>query len=254
LFPAIGLIQIGQHARADRYTYVPLIGILFLVVWAAAEIVDRKPRIRMMVISGMACVIVALLACTQMQMRYWHTSESLFRHALATTKNNALAHLNLATALAESGNLTEAEGHYAIALRIEPDSPDVLYNLGLIHAKRDETAKAIKAYQEALRIRPDYADALNNLAWIRAANSDADFRNAAEGIRFAQRACELTNYRNPTMIGTLAAAYAEAGQFEEAVKTGERAVAVAEQLGMTETAKINQELIERYQMRKRYVE
>jgi Flp pilus assembly protein TadD len=252
LFPAIGLIQIGRHARADRYMYVPMIGLLIIAGWALAELARRFPR-KVMIIraAAVACVAITIML-TRIHLGYWRTSETLFRHALAVTKNNAVAHNNLASALAEAGQLEGAQSHYQDALRIEPNATDVLNNLGMIHAKRGETAQAVERYEAALKLQPDYADVLNNLAWIRAANEQPEFRNGGEAVRLAQRACELTGNRKAIMIGTLAAAYAEAGQFADAAQTAERAVTVAETCGESEIAATNRRLAAEYRAGRKY--
>jgi Tfp pilus assembly protein PilF len=252
LFPAIGLIQIGRHARADRYMYVPMIGLLIIAGWALAELARRFPR-KVMIIraAAVACVAITIML-TRIHLGYWRTSETLFRHALAVTKNNAVAHNNLASALAEAGQLEGAQSHYQDALRIEPNATDVLNNLVMIHAKRGETAQAVERYEAALKLQPDYADVLNNLAWIRAANEQPEFRNGGEAVRLAQRACELTGNRKAIMIGTLAAAYAEAGQFADAAQTAERAVTVAETCGESEIAATNRRLAAEYRAGRKY--
>ena len=105
-----------------------------------------------------------------------------------------------------------------------------LPNSGLAHSQvaaallaNGQVAEAIAGYTEVLRSEPDLPIALNNLAWLRAAHSQAQFRDGAEAVRLAERACRLTAYQQPMLIGTLAAAYAEAGRFEEATATAEKA-------------------------------
>ena len=109
-------------------------------------------------------------------------------------------------------------------------------------------------YREALRLNPNLARALNNLAWMLAASPDDDLRNGAEAVRLAERACELTHDGEPLFIGTLAAAYAEAGRFPEAVTTAEKAAQLATSAGLKKVAEKNQQLLELYRAGKAYHE
>ena len=116
------------------------------------------------------------------------------------------------------------------------------------------TREAVAQYREALRLNPNLAGALNNLAWVLATSPDDELRNGAEAVRLAERACELTHYGQPLFIGTLAAAYAEAGRFPEAVTTAEKAEQLATTAGLTAVAAKNRQLLELYRAGKPYHE
>src|ERR1035441_6106299 len=116
----------------------------------------------------------------------------------------------------------------------------------LIHQSRKETSAAIDCYHKALKAQPDWPESLNNLAWILAANPDASLRNGAEAVALAERACKLTGYKEGIFVGTLAAAYAEAGRFQDAVNSAEKAHSLALAAGQKELAQKNQELLELY--------
>jgi tetratricopeptide (TPR) repeat protein len=116
------------------------------------------------------------------------------------------------------------------------------------------TREAVAQYREALRLNPNLAGALNNLAWVLAASPDDELRNGAEAVRLAGRACELTHYGEPLFVGTLAAAYAEAGRFPEAVTTAEKAEQLATSAGLKKVAEKNQQLLELYRTGKPYHE
>ena len=294
LFPVAGIVhQLGGHAMADRYAYIAYPGLFIAFTWLTVEIFNRI-NLAAPVIAAMGIAVSGiLLALTNLQARVWQNSETLFRHALAANKNNAVAHNYLGSALMRQGRLKEAEQHFADALRIpaefpfaqlkdaqinygvalarngkvdegmnqlfellrkRPNDEDAHYGLGLILQEKGDLAAAIEQYQEALRLKPEDADALNNLAWIRAANGKAIFRNGEEAVRLAERACEITRSRTAVMIGTLAAAYAEAGRFEEAIAAAERAQSVARELGLREVAEKNQQLLELYKARRAYHE
>ena len=117
-----------------------------------------------------------------------------------------------------------------------------------------QAAEAIAHYTEALRLEPDLAEALNNLAWIRAAHPRAEFRDGPEAVRLAERACKITESKEPILVGTLAAAYAEAGRFEEAVATARKARELALAAGQQGLAEKNQKLIELFSARRPYRE
>jgi Flp pilus assembly protein TadD len=118
--------------------------------------------------------------------------------------------------------------------------------LALLLTEQKRTSEAIRHYREALRLYPDTPEVLNNLAWILATDPQAENRNGAEAARLAERACELTKRKQAGYVGTLAAALAEAGRFEEAVRTGEEAAALADSSGNTQLAKTNRKLVELY--------
>ena len=165
LAPVIGLVQIGAQARADRYMYVPMVGLSIMLAWGVADLVRRAPRARpaAAVLAAAACLCCAVVAAAQVQ--HWRNSQSLFEHALAVTGGNYLAHNNLGSALEEiPGRLPEAIEHYQSALRINPDCAEAHNNLGNAWAQLPgQLPEAIAQYQAALRIRPAYVAAHLNL-------------------------------------------------------------------------------------------
>jgi tetratricopeptide (TPR) repeat protein len=168
LAPVIGLVQVGAQARADRYMYVPMVGLSIMLAWGVADLVRRRPRARpaAAVLAAAACLCCAVLAAAQVQ--HWRNSESLFEHALAVTGGNYVAHNNLGTALEEiPGRLPEAIAHYQSALRINPNSAEAHNNLGNAWAQLPgRLPEAIAQYEAALRIRPTYAAAHLNLGTV----------------------------------------------------------------------------------------
>ncbi|HEY3900018.1 MAG TPA: tetratricopeptide repeat protein [Chthoniobacter sp.] len=193
LFPTIGLVQVGTQAMADRYTYVPLLGISIALIWTVGELATR---LRLPKPATAAFVAVAVLACvtiTESQIRFWKDSETLFRHAVAVTETNSTAHVNLGIALDRKGAHDDAIAELETALKIDPASEAAHLNLGVIlgavgridealdhlqravelnprqaeaHfclgkalASRNRVAEAMAEYEEALRVNPDYVDA-----------------------------------------------------------------------------------------------
>jgi tetratricopeptide (TPR) repeat protein len=160
--------------------------------------------------------------------------------------NHEPARVQLGIARASHGKLDEAVEAFSAALRLQPDDASAQYHLAAALASQHKTQEAIGHYREALRILPDFAEALNNLAWILAANPDAHVREGRQAVVLAERACKLTGYKQPIMVGTLAAAYAEAGRFDEAVTNAEKARTMAEQANQMELAAKNRALLDLY--------
>jgi Flp pilus assembly protein TadD len=157
-------------------------------------------------------------------------------------------------ALAARGKFEEAIQAYHRAIQINPERASTYMNLGITLGQLGRTREAVAQYQQALKLDPDLPTALNNLAWALATSPDDQLRNGADAVRLAQHACELTHDSQPLFLGTLAAAYAEAGRFPEAVATAEKAEQLATNTGPTAlSAKIRQSL-ELYRAGKPYRE
>jgi protein O-mannosyl-transferase len=176
------------------------------------------------------------------------TNEALpcYREAVRLNAEFTEANRSLALVLGNQGQLGEAVSHFAKAASLATNAPEAHAQLGLALFGIGNSEQAVRCYRNALRLSPDYPEVLNNLAWILATDPNPALRNGDEAVEFAGRACDLTRYRAPVFVGTLAAAYAETGRFAEAVKTAERACRLAEESGQTELAARNLELLERY--------
>jgi protein O-mannosyl-transferase len=327
LVPVIGLVQVGMQRMADRYTYLPLIGVFVMLAWEIPERLGKWRWGRHVLAAAAALVLVAGVAATSRELSYWKDSERLFGRALEVAPanyialdnygrallkqrklpeaiqafraavdlrpdldpsrcglgsalqeqgkyeeaaeqfvrvlelqpdnvvallqlglmrgrqgkleeaadllsralrlhpNDAGAHNNLGNVLLLQGKYAEAARQLEAALRLQPNHTGALNNLALACKKLGRTDEALAHYREALRLQPDSLESLNNLAWTLAAHPDARFRNGPEAVSLATRACELTRYQNPTPLATLAAAYAETGQFREAISFAQTAQA-----------------------------
>jgi protein O-mannosyl-transferase len=320
LVPAIGLRQVGVQAMADRFAYLPLIGLFIMIVWGVADLTLRWPHRRFVLATAAGIVLTGLCACSVLQLRHWQDSFTLFRHAIEVDPNNYVAHGNLSAAYSAIGQFDKAREHAEQAVRIKPafmearlqlgllavfeekphdarlqyrnaiqNRPDALpvirrigeslvrdrhwsaaalhYELYLELAPDDLAARAERAmvlasaqrpveataeYRAILGRKPDWPEVLNNLAWLRATYPQPEGRDAAEAIRLAERACELTQRQQAVYLGTLAAAYAEAGRFADAIKTAQAARELARANGQTEIAKTNEKLLELYRANKPY--
>jgi Flp pilus assembly protein TadD len=383
LVPVIGLVQVGAQTMADRYTYLPYVGLFIVLAWGMAELAARLPAARFVLIPAAGAGLLACLICTHYQLQYWKDSLTLCEHALAVGGNNPVVlssegaalmgagryeegvrraqqaldmrpgipfvEAELAYGLEQLGKIDEAVRHYRAALDKDPNLPEPLNSLSWIlatgsggnrptntteaidlanracaiggnknprftetlaaayadagrfdeavaniiragklaaaagdHAqvKKDETLlalfrahrawhlhpspadlacdaarqaqaegdsrEAIARYREALRLDPDHVESLNNLAWILATDPDPHSRDGAEASRLATRACELTGYQQPFLIGTLAAAYAEAGRYDQAVAAGNKARKLFLEADMKDYAETNRILLLQY--------
>ncbi|MGO8688515.1 MAG: tetratricopeptide repeat protein [Thermoguttaceae bacterium] len=270
LVPVIGLVQVGFQSIADRYTYLPLIGIFIMAAWGAADLTAAwsARAQRRLWIPVAAAVLVAAAVQTRQQLRYWSDSERLFTHDIEVVGDNPVALWDLSAALEfrkeydgamdcyrrivkkdpedakgnnrfgrsllGHGRVNEAVGYLRQAARLEPEEKQFHYDLAsalLVQGKIDE---ALAEFHKTIALDRDYAQPYNSIAWIRATHPAAEFRNAAEAIAYAQRACKLSQNRDPHMLDTLAAAYARGGQFDKAVETARFAVALAKKAGDTE--------------------
>ena len=211
LVPVIGLVQVGMQAMADRYTYVPLIGLFIMVAWGFSDILKgwRYQRV-VFAVSG-SLVVSAFMIVTWVQVRYWRDSLSLFQHSLEVTVNNYQMHNNLGVALARQGRSQEAMAHYAEALRIRPHLPQVKNNIGGILFQEGRIQEAITQYVEALRITPNYADAHSNLgaALVREGKLEEAILHYEEALRIKPDYAEVHN--------NLGFALTRQGKLEEAV-------------------------------------
>jgi tetratricopeptide (TPR) repeat protein len=170
------------------------------------------------------------------------------------TPHFAEAQFDLGYALLQQGKADEAILHFQEAVKITPAYAVAQYNLGKAFLQEGRSVEAIDNYRMAIQINSDYVDALNSLSWILATCPDASLRNGDEAVEDGQKACTLTHYQNPLLVETLAAAYAEAGRFPEAIATAEKAEELATDDGQTDVVGKNRHLLKLYQASKAYHE
>ena len=163
LVPVSGVMQVGQQGMADRYTYLPLIGIFIVLAWGMGELFPRW-RCRQEALGATAVGVVALLGvATRQQVGFWRDSETLFRHTLAVTEGNYVMHHNLGVVLENQGRLAEAVAEHARGVALRPLSAESHYYLANALYRQGRTEEAVASYRQALLLKPGYGEAHNNL-------------------------------------------------------------------------------------------
>jgi tetratricopeptide (TPR) repeat protein len=281
LLPVVGIIQVGRQAHADRYTYLPQIGIYVAVTWLAAEW-GVKWRVGQAALVGlMTAVLAVLMVCAWKQTECWKDNETLWTHALACTTDDFVAHFKLGNVLMQKGKVDEAILHFQNTVQIRPAFAQAQNNLGGLLLQKGQVDEAIPHLQMALQINPNYGKAhinlanafmqkgredqaivhfqnalqidpanmevQNNLAWLLATSAQASLRNGRKAVELARQANARTSGNNLLLLNTLAAALAEAGQFPEAVETARRALQLAEAQSNTNLARALQFELKLYQ-------
>jgi len=247
LVPVIGLVQVGDQALADRYTYVPLTGLFIIIAWGVPDLIAkwrfRKPALAASAIA----VLLALSICAYLQHRHWRDTITLCEHALEVTEDNYVAHFCMADDSLRKGKIDRAIADYRQCLRIKPSYFKALGGLAAALRRQGKTDQAIKYYTQAIRRKPGWVFPVNNLAWLLATHKETKFRNPKEAVRLAHEACKLTNYENPTILDTLAAAYAIDNKFHQAIQTAEKALELAE---VTRQKKLTEQIRNRLRLYK----
>lgn len=174
LVPVIGLVQIGAQARADRYSYIPLIGIFIAAAWELCLLVERRPSLRAVVACAVAALLASFAVTSAHAVSLWRDSVTLYRHALSVTERNWVVHYSLAQALERLGRFEEARAQHEAALAIRPQGVDVLQNYAAFLRNRGDLVGARKFYEAALGVAPGFLEARNNLGAVLAAQGDAE--------------------------------------------------------------------------------
>jgi len=354
LVPVIGLVQVGNQAYADRYTYLPYIGLFIILAWGIPELLAKLPFRPLILGTGFLLVTVACFLQTVKEVHYWKNGLLLFGHAIEVDPKDETAWAILGSENARWGNdrlaldcydhslalnrnfnlvwhdaglllvreerYAEAEHAFRVSLentRRKKDKVELNNDIGNVLVAEDKAGDAIAAYQNSLELSPDQpivqtelgrlffhenqydqADAafekaihlnptneeaqvclgmilqgkgrdseaiphyrkaievnsnsfvaLNNLSWLLATDPNPELRNGPEAVPLAQQACQQTGYKDVSVLGTLAAAFAEAGQFNDAVATAQKALQMADQQGKAELASSLQAQIKFYESR-----
>lgn len=220
LVPAIGIVQAGGQAMADRYTYFSTVGIVIALIWTIGEMMKKLnwPFPRLAVFAGLPLVLLGLL--TARQLTYWRNSESLFRHVLAASPGNIVGYENLSTALMAQGKLDEAVSVALEGLKYHPKLPLLHNNLGLAYSALGQRAAAVEQYQIALTANPDFPASLNNLG-----NLLREDGKVSEAARLLEHAL-LLEPEDVEVMNNLALVYEDAGRKEDASRLYQKAIGI----------------------------
>lgn len=222
LVPVIGLVQVGNQALADRYTYIPLTGLFIIIAWGLSDLL-AKWRYKEITLTLSAMLVISVMSiCTHFQLRYWRNSLTLFQHALDVTENNYEMHFCIAGPLCEQGKLNEAVYHYSEAIRIRPDYHAALNGLGVALYKAGRVDEAIGYYKRALELNPNSAEANSNLGLGLA--SKGRFADAVLYYRVS-----LTTMDEISTRISLGDALVGLGRFQEAVTEYEKVLRIQSQ-------------------------
>jgi uncharacterized membrane protein YhaH (DUF805 family) len=242
LVPVIGVVQVGLQGHADRYTYLPQIGLYIVLTWLVVELL-RQIRYGFVVLPIAATtVIAAFTARAAAQTAAWRNSESLWGTTLVFTHDNDVAHANLADLYLRQGKLEEAISHSRQALAIRPNNADAENNLALALRRRGDVEGAIAHWEKALQHNPHQLNAEFHLAWVLATSPQAQVRDGARAVQLMQDLLQHANAGGAMVLRTLAAAYAEAGRFSEAMTTAQSALELAvrqNDSGLAEDLRLN---------------
>ncbi len=218
LVPAIGLVQVGAQAMADRYAYLPLIGLYVVMVWGCGDLLRDSRRRNFLALLLVAVTITPLALVTQRQLRYWLNGVTMFSHTIAVTKNNYVAENNLGLSLLEQGRFLEAVGHFEAALRIRPDFAVAYHNLGVALQALGRHEEAARAYRQEIQINGGTGE-----AYYRLGISLSREGKLSEAVAVFRKAIEHWPDA-PGGYAELGTVLTALGRFEEAKKAYEQAL------------------------------
>jgi tetratricopeptide (TPR) repeat protein len=221
LLPVIGFVPTGAYRiMADRYMFLPLAGVLLVVVWGIGEVVERTSIPRSATAAALGVLLISCAALSRRQLGYWRDSGTLFTHTLAVTGDNAMASQQYAGYLMATGQLDEAIRNFRKAIELDPDFVYSYDNMGLALATQGKVDEAMDCYRAALRINPDDGDAEGNLGLALASKGDL----AGAIACFRKAVATKPNYAE--MWNNLGTSLAEEGKFDEAIEEFRRAVEI----------------------------
>lgn len=218
LVPVIGVVQISYYSHADRYTYLPQIGLYLLLAWTATDLVSNLPHRRPVLAVTGAVIVAALMLLARAQTAYWENNQTLWNHTLAVTDDNVIALNNLGNDLLQKGQADEAITNYEKAIQIDPSYTEALLDLGNAFLQKGEMDRAMGQYQKTLGINPRHAEAHSNLGFVLHQEKRLD-----EAIAQYLEALEI----KPDMLETrlnLGVAFQQKGELDKALDQFQKAV------------------------------
>ncbi|MEN6320297.1 MAG: tetratricopeptide repeat protein [Syntrophaceae bacterium] len=220
LVPVIGLIQVGSHAMADRYTYIPLTGLFIIVAWGVPDILRQWRHRRLILSISSGLVLVSLIMCTMLQVKYWENGISLFQHAVNITGDNGIILNNMGNALARKGKTEEAIRQYKKAINLQPNNAEAYNNLGKVLTLQGKINEAINEYKKVIILKPQHMKAYFNIGV-----AYSDLGNYQEAIFYYLEALKL----KPDFVAAynnLGIVYARMGDLDKAILYFQKAIAI----------------------------
>lgn len=224
LVPVIGIVQVGSQAMADRYTYIPLIGLFIMVAWGGYDLLVRNTSKRAATMVFIVFMIVGLGSATWVQVQYWADSKTLWKRALEVTSNNARAHVAYGSILAEEGRHRDAATQFSAAIRIQPGYAEAHGKLGVELAETGRHEEAVFHYREALRYKPELGMANINLG-----NALLAEGRPGEALAYFEKALQQ-NSDDPLALNAMGSAMDDLGKVDEAITLYRKALASNPQL------------------------
>jgi Flp pilus assembly protein TadD len=220
LIPVIGIVRVGSQAYADRYTYIPYIGLFIMLAWLGPQLLSNQPQRKTVLSLSMILSLVSLGICAYRQVSYWNNNVTLFSHAIEVTQNNWLAYNNLGAAYSGLGRDSEAIDACQRAIKIRPDCAEAYNNLGNAYSNLSRYSEAIDAFNRAIEIKPDYAKAYNNLGV-----AYGGLGRYQQEIEVYQQAIKIRpDYAQA--YNNLGAAYTNLGRYSEAIDAYQQAIKI----------------------------
>jgi protein O-mannosyl-transferase len=218
LVPVIGIVQVGLQAHADRYTYLPQIGVYLLLTWVVADFTSSWRARRTILSTAATLVILASMSIAWTQTRHWSNGERLWTHVLHVTKNNDVAERGLGTALLKLGRVDEAIPHDREALRLRPGDPNLLTNLANALVQKKEFPEAIDRYRAVVALRPNDSEARRNLgkALLQSGLRDEGLAELREALRIRPNDSDASY--------SLGSAFLEQGELDQAIARFRKAI------------------------------
>lgn len=241
LVPMIGLVQVGDQAMANRYMYLSMLGLLIIIAMAGKDIIAKLPQLKTITAITAVAAILSLLILTQMQVRHWRNSITLFEYALSVTEDNAITENSYACALFNDDRLDEAEQHFSNALRISPAFDTALIHLARIYLKEGRYDEAVSIYEELIKRNHKTPELYYNLAMALRMQEKYD-----DSIKYFNKSLEL-NPSDAECLDALASAFAATGKFDEAARIAEKALIAAKVSGRADLVADIQKRMELYQ-------
>lgn len=211
LVPVIGMVQVGTHAMADRYTYIPLIGLFFIIAWGGYDLLVRGSSKRVPVTIIVSLGLIGLGTATWVQVQHWSDAKTLWTRALNVTSGNFRAHASYGSLLAEEGRQKEAVVQFTAAVKIQPNYAEAHNKLGVAFAAMGRHEEAVLHYREALKYRPDMGMANTNLG-----NALVKEGHIEEALTYYDKALQQ-NRNDPLALNSLGSALDDLGRVDEAI-------------------------------------